>query len=465
MKNKLLPVLFTALLSVIIITACGATSSNGLSTEDSIATSVAATVNAQPGAPAEPADTAQPALPAHELTTVPTEAPLPPTSASYPLSVAFVTPDKNAYFWSEIMSAPIALTSSGDVENAIVSPDGSQVALTRSSDWVSYTLDVINSDGSNLRTLLSPAGFNALPRPAEAVASVPSQLSWVPGTRTLAMTTRISYEGPGHQTGDSLFLFDTDTLAMRVLFNVGVQWGWQYSFSPDGTRIAVSYPEGMDIYNASGVKLERPVLAYPFINTASEYAWVASPAWSADGTTLVAVVPPQDPWVTPLADSSVYRVYADGTGGELMFDTQMTYWPTQIADISPDLSKLAFLVPTGAAPDGNFTLRLANIDGSGLTDYTTGKIYNVPEWSTDSTRFFYRDDTSGAWIGQAGSAPLSIPDFNYTRDVAWIDANRFIGASGPEGGWKLLLGTIGSPTGVIYSAAGGDERLHFTVNR
>jgi Tol biopolymer transport system component len=260
-------------------------------------------------------------------------------------------------------------------------------------------------------------------------------------------------------------LIDSDTSSMRVLLTVDSQWSWHYIFSPDGTKIAVSFPEGMDIYDASGVKLDRPVLAYPFINTASEYAWVASPAWSADSTTLVAVVPPQEPWTIPYDDSSVYRLSADGMTGELLFNTQMTYWPSEIAAISPDLAKLAFLVHSGAPIDGEFTLRLANIDGSGITDYTTGKIYAVPSWSTDSSKFYYRNDDSGAWIGQAGLAPISIPDFNNTPNVTWIDPNRFIGASGPEGGWKLLLGTVGSPTGVIYAASMDGDGIQFTVNR
>ena len=148
-----------------------------------------------------------------------------------------------------------------------------------------------------------------------------------------------------------------------------------------------------------------------------------------------------------------------------MFDTQMTYWPSQIAAVSPDLSKLAFLVRYSTATDNIFTLRLANIDGSGITDYTSGKIYSVPVWSFDNTKFFYRDDATGAWIGQPGTAPVSIPDFNNTRDLTWVDADRYIGASGPEGGWKLLIGTYGASTGGIYSSPVDGERLHFTVNR
>ena len=151
--------------------------------------------------------------------------------------------------------------------------------------------------------------------------------------------------------------------------------------------------------------------------------------------------------------------------GELLFNTQMTYWPSQIAAISPDLAKLAFLVAFRRSNRWRIYTPPGNIDGSGITDYTTGKIYGVPAWSTDSSKFYYHDDDSGAWIGQAGLAPISIPDFNNTPNVTWIDPNRFIGASGPEGGWKLLFGTVGSPTGVIYAASMDGDGIQFTVNR
>ena len=451
--------IITAILSVMLVsTGCGLATPSGVPSQDYISTSVAATMSNQPAETFEPTLTTAPV----QATESPTQIPAP---ASFPLSVAFVAPDRNAYYWNESMPGAFALTTSGDIADAIVSPDGLQVALTRTADWQTYSLDVINADGTNLRTLVTSGGFDMLPRPADSVASVPNQLIWVPGTQNLAMSTGVTFDGPGYVTGESLFLIDTTTSDMRILFNVASQWSWHFFFSPDGSKIAVSYPEGMDIYDNAGVRLAEGVLTYPFINTASEYAWVASPKWSADGSTLVAVVPPQDPWTTPLANSSVYRVSSDGMTSELLFTSQMTYASSHISAITPSLSSLAFLVPAGSPEENRHTLRLANIDGSGMIDYISGKIYRVPDWSTDSSQFFYHEDDSGAWIGKAGSPPLSIPDFNQTRSVTWIDANRFIGASGPEGGWKLLLGSTSAPTGVIFSSSAGDETLHFTVNR
>lgn len=450
------------LVLALVITACGVSQPSGVPPEDAINTSVAATINAQSPAMSLPPATTEPAVP----TRVPTESPVPSdTPASSPLSVTFVSPDKNAYTWNESLSVPIQLTTSGDVQEAIVSPDGMRVALIRSTDWVSYTMDVINSDGTDLRTLVLPSSFDALPRPAEAVSSAPSQVNWLPGSHLLAMTTRVAYDGPGYQLGENLFLIDSDTGSMQALLTIESKWSWHYTYSPDGTKIAISYPEGINIYHADGSGLAAHVLDYPFVNTASEYAWVASPLWTADSTHLVTVVPPQDPWISPLGDSSVWRLSADGNPGELLFSTPMIYWPNGIAAIAPDLSKILFLVPDETTEDNRYSLRLANIDGTDTVDYTTGDIHGAPDWSTDSSKFYYFDNKNGAFVGQPGSPPVAVPDFDQVRSVKWIDAERFIGVSGPDGGWQLLMGSTDSPASVIYSTLSGKDQIVFTLNR
>ena len=450
------------LLLVLMLTACGVSQPSGVPSEDAINTSVAATIDAQSQATALPPATAEPAVPTH----VPTEAPVPSdTPASSLLSVAFVSPDKNAYTWNESLSVPIQLTTSGDVQEAIVSPDGTRVVLIRSTDWIAYSLDIVNSDGTDLRTLVLPSSFDALPRPAESVSSAPSQVNWLPGTHLLAMTTRVAYDGPGYQLGENLFLIDSDTGSMQALLTIESMWSWNYTYSPDGTKIAISYPEGIDIYHADGSGLAAHVLDYPFVDTASEYAWVASPLWEADSNHLVAVVPPQDPWITPLADSSVWRLSADGTAGELLFSTPMTYWPSGSAAVAPDLSKILFLVPDETTEDNRYILRLVNIDGTGMVDYISGDIHGAPDWSTDNSKFYYFDNENGAFVGQPGSAPVSVPDFDQVRSVKWIDADRFIGVSGPDGGWQLLMGNTASPASVIYSTSSGEDQIVFTINR
>ena len=65
------------------------------------------------------------------------------------------------------------------------------------------------------------------------------------------------------------------TATISNILNVGASW--KFTYSPDGSKIAISLPTGIATYNADGSLLEENVLIYPFVNTASEYAWVASP--------------------------------------------------------------------------------------------------------------------------------------------------------------------------------------------
>lgn len=109
------------LVLALVIASCAVSQPSGVPSDDAINTSVAATINAQSQVTALPPATAEPAVP----TRIPTEAPvLADVPASSPLIVAFVSPDKNAYTWNESLSVPVQLTTSGDVQEAIVSPDG-----------------------------------------------------------------------------------------------------------------------------------------------------------------------------------------------------------------------------------------------------------------------------------------------------------------------------------------------------
>ncbi len=442
-----------ALISV----ACKFSLPGSIPAAETIATSAAATIAALEGSL-----TAQ----AHELPSLPSSTAIPtqpPATSS--LSVAFVAPDGNAYYWNELLSGTIQLTTSGDVSAAFVSPDGQLVALTRTTDEISYTLDVINFDGSGQRTLQAATGFASLPRPAGSISSIPGQITWIPNSRSLAMSVRIVYEGPGSSTGNSLYFIDADSGTITAPINLSEVWNFRYTFSPDGSKIAISLPEGIEIYNPDGSKLEKKVLAYEFVNTASEYAWVASPVWSADSKTLMAAVPPKEPFNDPVADSTVWRVTADGLSGEMTMSRQMMYFPGGFAAFSPDLNKIVYLTRYGAAVDNLRSINFSNIDGSGEVTYATGKIYKVPIWSKDGSKFFYTISDSGAYIGQEGAAPLSLPDFYNAQSVQWLDGNRFIASVGPAGGWKLLLGTVGSSTGVIYSTSQESGSLTFTMNQ
>ena len=451
-----------ALISVITIlgllnASCAVAQPPATPSEDYINTSVAQTVNAQVPSTDEPSTTE---TPEPQVTEPPAETP--PLA---PLAVAFVSPDHNAYFWNETLASPTQLTTSNDVQQALVSPDGTRVALVRSTDWVTYSLDMINANGSDLRNLVHPANFAALPRPADTVASVPAHVSWMPDSLTIAMTTRITYEGPGGAAGESLFLINSNTSAMSTLLSITSEWNWDYTFSPDASLIAISRPEGMDVYNGDGSLLIANLVTFPFVNTASEYAWIPDPLWSPDGSTLVLVVPPQDPWSLTPADSKVYQWNITDTSAVLRFTAVMSYWPMEIASIAPDLSRLLYLVQDGDPMDNHHALTLVNVDGSDSQVIDAGELYNLPEWSTDAGRFYYHSNADQSFIVEPGTAPVAYPAYYHMRDVQWVDPARFIGVSGPVSGWQLFLGSVSAPSVLIFTGTTGDDQIQFTTNR
>jgi len=457
MKNRtriLIPLIVLALSAV----ACGI-SLPGSGTIDTVATNVAATVQALAGTAVTALTPEAHTAPTAELPTVP------PTPALPALRVSLVSPDRDLYVWDETMPAAVKIVDSGDVAASVISPDGAFIAFTRTSDYVNYTLEMINFDGSGQRVLMSAADFAALPRPDGAIGSTPSQLVFIPGTHTLAFNVRLAYEGPGLAFGSTLYNVNVDAPSVSSILNTGESW--KFTYSPDGSKIAISQPTGIGVYNADGSVVDATVLAYPFVNTASEYAWVASPVWSADSTSLMAAVPPQDPWTEPVGNGSLWRVAADGMTGEQTMESPMMYFPSGFAFISPDLSKVIFFTRLGAPTDNQQTLHTAGVDGTTDIAYTTGQFDSTVAWSPDNLHFFYtvRDGPGTiSYIGSIGGAAVPVPDINNARDLVWVDATRYLASTSASGTGSLLLGNLAAPTGVIFNGAGSDF-ISFSVNR
>ena len=461
MKHNNRKVLAGIVIFAMVSLAC-AISVPGSGKVDSIATSVAETVNAMAGTAVDEL-TSEP----HEMD----ETPAPEASVEYPMRVSFTTPDGSLYTWLDGTAAPTLLVANEDVVDCVISPDGSLIAFTRASGYVFLALEVINADGTNRRTLLSASQAAAITGPEGAIGAEPGQLGWIPGTHTLSMSVRHYFEGPGLFVNQNFFVLDADTGVFSTLFDTG-NTTWQFVWTPDGSKVAVSNPTGVDIYDASGVKIAGPVVTHPFINTASEYAWTANPLWAEDGSSLIVRVPPQDPFFATGSDanSTIWRVSTGDWSAEQILSSQMLYNMQGDTGVSPDLSKLIFLNQTGIPTDNTFNLIVRDLTGSSEDIYATGHFQGSLAWSPDSSHFFYslgNMPSSQPYIGQVGSAPAAVVDFSNPMTVKWVDDNRYLVSTNDGGRKRLLMGTLGEPTGLIYDSLTTDSSgyIIYSVNR
>jgi Tol biopolymer transport system component len=186
------------------------------------------------------------------------------------------------------------LTTQGDIQYVVFSPDGTRIAFVRAQDYRDYSIWVINSDGTNERQLITADDFRSMRVSEDALGAAPVQLEWVPGTHTLAFNTYPYYDGPGFYPHDDLYLIDTGTGQLTPFLEVGR--GGMFAYSPDGTRLVVSTFQSVSLMNADGTNRRDDVLIYEPVNTYSEFLYYVTPQWSPDGAFLRAIVPPAIRW-------------------------------------------------------------------------------------------------------------------------------------------------------------------------
>ncbi|MHC1739915.1 MAG: hypothetical protein AB9897_02255 [Anaerolineaceae bacterium] len=384
-----------------------------------------------------------------------------------PIVVPFVTTGRNLYVWTDGTPAPIQLTNGGDVERSYISYDGLYIAYLRIVDSSTYELDVINADGTNQRVLMSAAAFAALPRPADSLGLTPQKISWVSESHRLVLSLRVYFEGPGLQIADTLYTIDADSGAVTPLINPGQNYN--FSLSPNGAWLVITRPTGIDLYTSAGALVSANVVSHEFVNTASEYAWTAEPAWQVDSSNFIMAIPPKEPWDNIPAPSAVWRVSNAGSASNVFTDS-MSFFPNGIASFNPTLTRMAFTTQVGVPTDNIWALHLANLDGSADTTIDNGYFSQLPVWSPDGNNFVYSKLVGSirqAYLVQGGAAPVLIADITSLTDMRWLDNSRFIAASSNGSGASLLLETLGSASGVIFNdpGAGSVQDLNFDVNR
>lgn len=365
------------------------------------------------------------------------------------LQIAYVK-GGDVWYWDE-NGINLQLTSLGDVTSVVLSDDGQVAAFVHGTGYIHKELRAVNTDSTNLRTLVSLADFVTMIDHPDALSAVPYRLAWVPGTHILAFNTRMTFEGPGLILPDDLRHVDADTLTLSILLPSGQAGDFYYS--PDGSQIALVNATQISVVDADGSN-RRDLLTFPSVITYSEYHYYPPVVWAPDSSALRAPIPPHDPLLEPPDITTVWHLPADGSPpSTLMTMTSVPFFHDAVI-LSPDVNKLGYLVLISAGDPSIVELHVTNADGTGDTIYNTGPL-QFEAWSTDSEHFIYTEGGHNPKTGQIGFPPQNIPGVTIMLDIQWVDETRFLYINRVGGDWELWLGELNAP-GILINSTTGD---------
>lgn len=234
----------------------------------------------------------------------------------------------NAWLIDTVTSNRTPLVTSGDLDGRIffLSPNGSYLVFTRKStkpaDKEINTIWAVRTNGG---------------KPfATGIANVVHYAEWIPGTNSIAYSTvEPRAAAPGWQANNDLQRYSITTGAKARILDAssgGVYgwWGSVYSFSPDG-RLAYARPDGIGLVDIDG-KYIKPLIEITPYNTRSDWAWLPSLTWGADGKTLFYTSHAPPPNLVNEEDSPLFDLSAvsfeNNANVEIVKQTGMFAYPS-----------------------------------------------------------------------------------------------------------------------------------------
>lgn len=188
----------------------------------------------------------------------------------------------NAWLIDTSTASRTPIVTTGDLDGRIffLSPNGNYLVFTRKST---------KPAGQEINTIWAVRTNGGKPF-STGISNVVHYAEWIPGTNSIAYSTvEPRSTAPGWQANNDLHRHSITTGARAKVLDAssgGVYgwWGMVYSFSPDG-RLAYARPDGIGLVDTDG-KYIKPLLDITPFNTHSDWAWIPSLTWGADGKTL-----------------------------------------------------------------------------------------------------------------------------------------------------------------------------------
>lgn len=338
---------------------------------------------------------------------------------------------------------PVLLTAVTGVDTLLISPDGQQIAYVAGT-FESNQLGIVSVAGSSQILVES----SELPNSAGAdFGTLINQIEWLPNSQTIAFNTRIvNLIGPGAAPQPDLWLVTTGgTLTEQFALDTG---GHTFALSPDGTRVIFGNPESVTRVNMDGSNRET-VIEFPFVNTASEYAWVPIAHWLPSGSQAYIAIAAADPWIEE-AEATLYQIPVSGPAAEIGSVLGNTLFsPLDWTNNGSHLAYLQLIVNS----DNLRAVAVADGDGDNLIPYaTTNDQLAFTGWNNAGTHFLY-SGSGFVGIGQLGQAPIEALVGGHVGQQMWLTDSAFVTAVGSNGNWDLLTGNVAGNTQVVGETA------------
>ena len=366
--------------------------------------------------------------------------------------------DRNIWLWTP--TGRLQLTSTGDVYDLRLSPDGELVVFTRRVDGFHAELWLLSTSGGEARRLVGVEAFDAMAegvRDPNTVAVNPYQFEWVPGTHHVAFNGIQIFDGPGFSLLDDLQIANADNFERWTLLAPGS--GGEFTYAPDGNQVAIVTPTEINLMDANAGNW-RLALPYEQVITYSEYRYHAQPVWSPDGSFLRVALPPTDPLDKSLA-TELWYLPADGSAaymeGELwpipFFDTPVAY--------APDLNQLIYLAESGAPTENRRELRITLAGGGGEQVYYDEALLRTLGWGLDATHFAFLGGEDGlSQMGSLNGPPSPLPgDPSGGFAVHWIDERLYVFIREGGDGFELHLSSLDGATLPLDTVTGPPPKL------
>jgi WD40 repeat protein len=375
---------------------------------------------------------------------------------------------------------PVLLMQSGDVEQILFSPDGSQIVLSRRRDMNSVDMWVINSSGwhelsgesgiagnvqfisfsddgqlvafyrladtgqeiwvadVNTASIWSLAGQDTIQGQSGTSGVSFTQVVWIPGSHQL---TYVPYHtSPGGDSGpphDPVQMVEAITREARVLFPF--QEGGEISYSVDRKIMVVANESRVRLLSVQNLSQPQTVASYPPI--CGTDCFIPQPAWNADSAFFLLSLPSEqmnpDEFINGMEQPfNIWKISADGLHRNRLGEFSVVPGVPGLFSFSPDLKRVAY-----TRGGDTRQLHIANIDGSGDVTHTSGAEFLA--WSPDSLHFAFRSDSGQLMDGDVLGNAVLLTNAVGAEFVGWLYATGFLTNAGPAGDRSLYLGTVG----------------------